>query len=283
MLPLSQEIHPFVLVSHCSVHKNITKQVEYAVFLLVPDRLPFLDWTTLKALTAGPNPLDMGREIFGTNEAFCNNENGIMHVDSLRLSMSDRGHTPRNSISLHLFGSTNRRPYCELMMYPFSAVDRYQRGFSLLASRFPAMLPMIEDIRALQEMLSVSRGNALRAVKLISYLRQIKDLPPHIQWIGSSRECLKCGPVKKRKTAWHQEKDRIFYLFSDVLVYTTVGNQYKGMFYTRCLAAKSIPNQHTQFSLFTPLDGSNSAEIKYSITAESGEDREDWLQKLHTA
>lgn len=113
---------------------------------------------------------------------------------------------------------------------------------------------------------------------MVTKLKQIKGLPSNFEWLKERREFLKSSPVKKQRFARPSQKERIFYLFSDILIYCTTNGYYKGHFECSLLRLRNVSEQSTQFQLIYLPD---TDKIRYTITAESNVEKQDWLQQFH--
>ena len=111
----------------------------------------------------------------------------------------------------------------------------------------------------------------MKSIKLATYLKQIKNLPEELKIMDEGRECLKCGPVKKRKAGRIQDKDRLFYLFNDYLIYCTINNNYKGMIPCDLILIRNINDNQTQFHLTTikPLNFQSTSSSNQSLNSAS--------------
>jgi hypothetical protein len=127
-------------------------------------------------------------------------------------------------------------------------------------------------------------------------MNQMKGLPANIKLLTFERECLKFGPVKKQKRGRSSEKERLFYLFSDILVYCTAAHQYKGIMNCSKITFKDLSENSNQFELSVEIERNSTGIIRsssfssfsdntstYTITCESQVEKQDWLQKLETA
>ena len=112
-------------------------------------------------------------------------------------------------------------------------------------------------------------------------LKRIRGLPEGFIWLSKNREILKCGPVRKQRFARPGDKERIFYLCNDILIYCTSNNCFKGVFHCTRLAVRNLPDSMCQFVLISLT--ARSDEVRYTITADSPIEKQDWLQKFHTA
>ena len=116
-------------------------------------------------------------------------------------------------------------------------------------------------------------------------LKQIKGLPASLEFLPNDREFLKSSPVKKLRAARPSDKERIFYLFTDVLIYCTINGIFKGFFHCDSLLLRDIPDHPTQFQLTNCKQNvlRQDEGTKYTITAESPVEKQDWLQQFHIA
>src|SRR3990167_2731928 len=111
----------------------------------------------------------------------------------------------------------------------------------------------------------------MKSIKLATYLKQIKNLPEELKIMDEGRECLKCGQVKKRKAGRIQDKDRLFYLFNDYLIYCTINNNYKGMIPCDLILIRNINDNQTQFHITTikPLNFQSTSSSNQSLNSAS--------------